>query len=217
MTHLINKIDKLLAENYGDKQLIKHRDPVGELVNTILSQNTSDVNRDKAFNRLKERFPEWEQVAEAHTNSIKAMIKPGGLSAVKAPRIKKILNEIRNGNGRIDLSNLYEMKPDEGLKYLTSFNGVGFKTAACVLLFACGKEVFPVDTHIYRTSKRIGLVDDKADREKAFETMNSLVPGGIAYRLHLNMIQLGRKICRPKRPLCGECPLNKMCKSAFKI
>ena len=217
MAYQITKIDKLLVDEFGDKKLKKHNDPIGELVRTILSQNTADVNRDKAYNRLRENFPRWEQIADANVASIKAQIKPGGLSAVKAPRIKKILNQIRDGNGRIDLSKLKILTVEEGLNYLTSFNGVGVKTAACVLLFSYGKEVFPVDTHIYRTAKRIGLVNDRADREKVFMAMNDIVPGKMAYRLHLNMIQLGRKICRPKRPLCEVCPLNELCDSAYKV
>ncbi|PJA27875.1 MAG: Fe-S cluster assembly protein HesB [candidate division Zixibacteria bacterium CG_4_9_14_3_um_filter_46_8] len=211
----IVQIDINLKENFGNKVLKPHNDPVGELVRTILSQNTSDTNRDKAYNRLRKRFPNWEQIPKANTSSIMAAIEPGGLSAIKAPRIKKIMQEISHSCNGIDLSHLKKMPSTESLAYLMAFNGVGYKTAACVLLFSFGIKVFPVDTHIYRVAQRMGLIPKNCGRDKAFEILNQTIPKRLHYRLHLNIIELGRMICRPKKPTCGECVLSSLCPSAF--
>ena len=212
--HIV-QIDINLKANLGNKVLRPHNDPVGELVRTILSQNTSDANRDKAYNRLRKRFPNWEQIPKANTSSIMAAIKPGGLSAIKAPRIKKIMQEISSSRNGIDLSYLKKMPSTESLAYLMAFNGVGYKTAACVLLFSFGIKVFPVDTHIYRVSQRLGLIPKNCGRDKAFEILNQIIPKRLHYRLHLNIIELGRMICRPKKPMCQECVLSSLCPSAF--
>jgi endonuclease-3 len=210
----ILKMDKALLRRFGERVLRPHNDPVGEMVRTILSQNTSDHNRDLAYARLISRYHSWEKVADARIDSIKRAIKPGGLSAVKAPRIRKTLRQIRNGRDRVDLSGIKKMTVDEGIAYLTSFDGVGVKTAACVMLFSFGKNVFPVDTHIYRVTRRLGLIEDGLSREKAFVILNDLIPPELAYRLHLNLIQLGREICKPRNPKCGECVLFDVCPSA---
>ncbi|MBD3234686.1 MAG: endonuclease III [candidate division Zixibacteria bacterium] len=211
----IDELDSLLKKKFGNKVLRPHGDPVGELVRTILSQNTSDVNRDQAYRRLRMKFPRWEDLLNARVTSIQAAIKSGGLAAIKAPRIKKILKEIDEENERIDLSGLKRKTVSRGMKYLMSFNGVGEKTAACVLLFSFGKKVFPVDTHIYRVAQRLNLIPENCGREKAFEILNDMVPEKYFYRLHLNLIELGRKVCKPKKPKCVECTLNKLCPSAF--
>ncbi len=211
----IKKINRRLIKVFGTKKLTPHKDPIGELVRTILSQNTSDANRDKAYKRLKEKFPAWEELYTARVDSIRAAIKPAGLSSIKAPRIKNILKHLSNGDGNPDLSKLSKKSVKEGLKYLTSFKGVGNKTAACVLLFSFGKKVFPVDTHIYRVSQRLGLVPDSCGRDKAFEILNEIIPPNLYYQLHLNFIDLGRNVCKPKKPLCDECILSDICPSAF--
>lgn len=211
----IDELDSLLKKEFGNKVPQPHGDPVGELVRTILSQNTSDANRDQAYKRLRMKFPQWEDLLIARTTSIQAAIKPGGLAAIKAPRIKKILKEIDRENGGIDLSELKRKTVSQGMEYLMSFNGVGEKTAACVLLFSFGKKIFPVDTHIYRTAQRLSLIPENCGREKAFEILNDTVPEKYFYRLHLNLIELGRKICKPRKPKCVECTLSKLCPSAF--
>ena len=208
-------IDRLLKERFGNKVLKPHREPIGELIRTILSQNTTDTNRDRAYERLRKKFPVWGDILKARTDSIKTAIKPGGLSGVKAPRIKIILQQLSNGNGTIDLSFLEKMPVKSGIEYLTSFKGVGVKTAACVLLFSYGKKLFPVDTHIYRISQRLGLVTGGCGREKTFEILNDIIPNRLFYRLHLNLIELGRKTCRSRNPLCNECSIDKYCQSAF--
>jgi len=211
----ISRVDKLLSNSFGKKVLRPHNDPVGELVRTMLSQNTSDINRDRAYERLRQRFPRWEDVVNARTNSIRIAIKPGGLSAIKAPRIKSVLRKIQDGHGEIDLSDLKRMPAEKGIAYLTSFNGVGFKTAACVLLFSYGKEVFPVDTHVYRVTQRLGMIPHNCGLSRAHAVMNEIVPVKSRYQLHLNLIELGRKVCRPRAPLCAQCVLNQVCPSAF--
>ncbi len=211
----IDELDSLLKKEFGNKVPQPHGDPVGELVRTILSQNTSDANRDQAYKRLRMKFRQWEDLLIARTTSIQAAIKPGGLAAIKAPRIKKILKEIDKENGGIDLSGLKRKTVSQGMEYLMSFNGVGEKTAACVLLFSFGKKIFPVDTHIYRTAQRLSLIPENCGREKAFEILNDTVPEKYFYRLHLNLIELGRKICKPRKPKCVECTLSKLCPSAF--
>ncbi len=213
----IYEVDKLLAQVYGDKRWRKHAEPIDELVATVLSQHTNDVNRDKAFRQLKRRFPNWEQVLHAPTRSIAAAIKPAGLSNQKAPRIKAILQRIAEANeGKLSLNFLAEMPVSEAMDWLKRLPGVGPKTAACVLLFSFGKPVFPVDTHIYRISKRLGWLDEKVSEARANELLDKVVPDEIKYRLHLNMIAHGRKICKPQNPRCDECVLKHLCGYALR-
>ncbi len=213
----IYEVDKLLAQVYGDKRWRKHAEPIDELVATVLSQHTNDVNRDRAFRQLKRRFPNWEQVLHAPTRSIAAAIKPAGLSNQKAPRIKAILQRIAEANeGKLSLNFLAEMPVSEAMDWLKRLPGVGPKTAACVLLFSFGKPVFPVDTHIYRISKRLGWLDEKVSEARANELLDKVVPDEIKYRLHLNMIAHGRKICKPQNPRCDECVLKHLCGYALR-
>ena len=213
----IYEVDKLLAQVYGDKRWRKHAEPIDELVATVLSQHTNDVNRDRAFRQLKRRFPNWEQVLHAPTRSIAAAIKPAGLSNQKAPRIKAMLQRIAEANeGKLSLNFLAEMPVSEAMDWLKRLPGVGPKTAACVLLFSFGKPVFPVDTHIYRISKRLGWLDEKVSEARANELLDKVVPDEIKYRLHLNMIAHGRKICKPQNPRCNECVLKQLCDYALR-
>lgn len=208
----IYEVDKLLTQIYGDKRWRKHAEPIDELVVTVLSQHTNDANRDKAFRQLKYRFPSWEQVLHAPVRSISAAIKPAGLSNQKAPRIKAMLKKIAGANkGKLSLDFLTDMPVSEAMDWLKKLPGVGPKTAACVLLFSFGKPVFPVDTHIYRISRRLGWLDERVSEAKANELLDKIVPNEIKYRLHLNMIAHGRNICKPKNPRCHECVLKHLC------
>ena len=208
----IREVDKLLLQVYGDKRWRKHAEPIDELVLTVLSQHTNDVNRDRAFKQLKRRFPSWEQVLRASVRSIAAAIKPAGLSNQKAPRIKAMLQKIAEANGgKLSLDFLSDMPIQDAMAWLKKLPGVGPKTAACVLLFSFGKPVFPVDTHIYRISKRLGWLDEKVSEARANELLDKVVPNEIKYRLHLNMIAHGRNICKPQNPRCSECPLKHLC------
>jgi len=208
----IREVDKLLAEVYGDRKWRRHAEPIDELIATVLSQHTNDINRDRAFRQLKKRFPSWEKVLRAPVRSIASAIKPAGLSNQKAPRIKAMLKQISEANnGNLSLEFLAGMPADEAINWLKRLPGVGPKTAACVLLFSFGKPVFPVDTHILRISKRLGWLDEKVTEAKANELLDRVVPNEIKYRLHLNMIAHGRRICRPQNPRCQECVIKHLC------
>ena len=209
---VVREVDRLLAKVYGDRKWRRHAEPIDELIATVLSQHTNDINRDKAFEQLKRRFPSWEQVLRAPVRKIASAIKPAGLANQKAPRIKAILQRIAEANeGDLSLEFLEEMPTDEALGWLKNLPGVGPKTAACVLLFSFGKPVFPVDTHIFRISNRLGWLDEKVNEAKANELLDQVVPNEIKYRLHLNMIAHGRQICRPQKPRCQECVIKHLC------
>ncbi len=196
-----------LRELYGRPVNQPHGHPIAELVRTVLSQNTNDRNRDVAYNRLRERFATWEQVRDAPTEEIEAAIKPGGLSVTKAPRIQEILGRLGD---HPDLDWLAEAPREEALSYLDDLPGVGRKTAACVMIFAFGRPEVPVDTHVHRVGGRLGLFRQGAPFEEAHDEMLAITPPEDAYELHINLIQHGRAVCRPK-PRCGECGLRRMC------
>jgi endonuclease III len=203
----IRAIRDRLRQLYGRPVNHPHGDPVHELVKTILSQNTSDTNRDAAYERLRERFDTWEEVRDAPVAEVTEAIRPGGLSATKAPRIQEAL---RRSGEPIDLSWLRDAPREEALGYLTSLPGVGRKTAACVLLFSFGLPEIPVDTHVYRVGGRLGLFRDRVSFEMAHDEIRRLVEPEDAYELHINLIRHGRAVCRP-RPRCEECALRRMC------
>jgi len=197
-----------LREMYGVPQHEPHGDPVHELVLTILSQNTSDANRDVAYAGLRAAFPTWEAVRDAPTEELEEAIRPGGLAPTKAPRIQAVLREIGDP---IELDWLRDAPREEALRYLTSLPGVGRKTAACVLMFSFGRPEIPVDTHVYRVGGRLGLFRPNASFEEAHDEMLAITPPEDAYELHINLIRHGRSLCRPTRPRCGECALRRMC------
>jgi endonuclease-3 len=203
----IRAIRDRLRQLYGRPVNHPHGDPVHELVKTILSQNTSDTNRDAAYERLRERFDTWEEVRDAPVAEVTEAIRPGGLSATKAPRIQEAL---RRSGEPIDLSWLRDAPREEALGYLTSLPGVGRKTAACVLLFSFGLPEIPVDTHVYRVGGRLGLFRDRVSFEMAHDEIRRLVEPEDAYEVHINLIRHGRAVCRP-RPRCEECALRRMC------
>ncbi len=186
--------------------------PLSMLIATILSQNTSDKNSHRAYQALRRRFPGWEAVAHANLGALRAAIRVGGMANQKAPRIRSILKSVRERYGRYSLEPLRDLSDQEVMDTLTAFPGVGVKTAACVLLFSLGRDVFPVDTHVHRICSRLGLVRDCPTPEKTFEAMRILVPPGKAYSLHTNMIRFGRRTCRSASPACERCPLFDECR-----
>lgn len=204
-------IHELLLAEYGHREWLPRRDPLSELIFTILSQNTNDLNRDRAIRRLRERFPTWEDVRDASTAEIAQAIRVGGLANTKAARIKDILEQIGWERAELSLGFLRGMETEEALQWLQSLKGVGPKTAACVLLFSWNVPVFPVDTHIYRLSKRLGLIGERASREKAHRLLGRLVPPEATYDLHLNMIAHGRQVCQAREPRCEICVLKDHC------
>ena len=211
--NLTREICRLLRAEYGNPPKRKPDEPIDVLVRTILSQNTSDTNSRRAFDGLKDRFPDWKSALSAPTERIEQTIRIGGLANVKAKRIKEILSRINAEYGSLSLRPLRKMNVREALEALLKYNGVGLKTAGCVLLFGCEMNVFPVDTHILRTSKRVGLIPDGASLDRAHDLWARFLPEKLAYSLHLNLIAHGRRICRPRDPRCRNCCLGPVCRS----
>ena len=185
--------------------------PLDEVVATVLSQHTSDVNAERAFASLKRRFPSWEEVLDAPTEEVAAAIRSGGIANQKAARIQRILAEIERREGRVDLDRLNRVGDDEVEAYLTSLPGVGPKTAACVLLFSMGRAAFPVDTHVHRVTARLGWIPAGASAERAHQLIGRLVPAGIRYDLHVGLVTHGRTVCKAQRPRCAGCVLRDLC------
>jgi endonuclease-3 len=204
-------IHKILIDEHGDREWHPRLDPVGELVSTILSQNTNDVNRDQAYARLRERLPTWEAVRDADPELVREAIRPAGLANRKGPAIQRALRHISEERGEINLNFLTEMPLNEAKEWLTSLNGVGPKTAAIVLLFSFNRPAFPVDTHVHRVSQRLGLIGSKVSREKAHDVLEALLPPETYYAFHLNLIQHGRQVCHARQPRCEDCPLLTLC------
>ncbi len=187
------------------------RPPLDSLIQTVLSQATSDTNSHRAFRQLKERFPTWEQALAGRARDIERAIRSGGLARQKSVRIHKILRWVRDRFGEFDLRVVHEMPDDAVFETLLPLNGIGVKTVAVMLLFACGRDVFAVDTHVHRIVRRVGLVPEKATAEKTFALMRPLVPKGKALSFHVNLLKRGRTLCRPTDPACPECPLRRLC------
>ncbi len=211
MRERVREILEQLEAAYGVPQLHRNRNPLDTLIETVLSQSTNDRNRDRAFARLKARFPTWDAVRRASTREIAAAIRVGGLARIKSMRIKRILQEIERRTGALDLSFLCRAPLEEALGFLRSLDGVGPKTAACVLLFACGRPVFPVDTHIRRVAGRLGLIPQRCSDKRAHQQLGHLIPARHCYAAHINLIRLGRDVCRPRNPRCEVCCLIQYC------
>ena len=207
----INSISLLLEKAYGKRKWKVHADPLSELIATILSQNTSDQNSHRAYAGLRSRFRSWEQMRRANVRTIAAAIRSGGLADIKAGRIKSILNQIHNDNHNLDLTFLKRWRTEKIREYLGNFKGVGEKTIACVLLFSLRRPAMPVDTHVWRVSRRIGLVPVKADPKRTETILEGLVPGKMIYQFHINLIAHGRNVCKATNPRCRECVLLENC------
>ncbi len=207
----LEQIIELLEREYGVPRRSRRSDVLESLIVTILSQNTNDINRDKAYAKLRERFTSWQEIHDAPEKDIAEAIRVGGLANIKSKRIKEILHSIREERGSFDLSFLRNLSSEEAEKALLSYKGVGLKTAKVVLMFSLGKNVFPVDTHIHRLSKRLGFVRENATREKTHQIMGELVPPEKMYPFHLNLISHGRKICTARNPRCPICVLERLC------
>ena len=202
--------EKLLAA-FGEPIWRNPLPPVDELVSTILSQNTNDVNRDRAFDSLRAKFPTWEQVRDADTDVVIEAVRVAGLANQKGPRIQQVLREITAERGSLDLSFLSDMPLEEARSWLTKFKGVGPKTAAIVLCFSLGRPAFPVDTHVYRVTGRIGLRPEKLTVEQAHPYLEDVFPPETYYAAHLNIIRLGREVCAARKPNCPVCPVRDLC------
>ncbi|HEX8474568.1 MAG TPA: hypothetical protein VF666_11085 [Pyrinomonadaceae bacterium] len=208
----VHYIIQNLERVYGVPENRHHpSDPLDMLVQIILSQATSDTNSDRTFAALKRRFPTWDAVLRARQSTLADTIRSGGLANQKAAVIRDVLRQIKEQHGTLDLSFLHKLSNAEAVAYLSQFRGIGPKTVACTLLFACGKEVFPLDTHIFRILRRTGLIPQKSTDRRAHEIMNAIVPHGKFYSFHVNLIRHGRALCRPREPLCERCPIVEYC------
>ena len=218
----VRRIRARLREVYGTPTMAPHGYPLAELILTVLSQSTNDRNRDVAFLRLRERLPRWEQVRDAPLAEVEEAIRPGGISKVKSARIQAILRAIsadpprptsdRSGH-ELSLDWLAHAPIEQARDYLTALPGVGRKTAACVLLFACGRREVPVDTHVSRVGTRLGLLRPGAPSEELHDQMLALTPPGAELELHVNLLRHGRRTCHARRPACERCALARMCPS----
>ena len=200
-----------LVDAMGEIPWEWHGDAVDELVLTILSQNTSDHNSALAFGHLREAFPTWEMVVDAPVEDVADAIRSGGLAQIKAPRIQEALQSILDERGEFSLEFLREMPVAEARGWLMSLRGVGAKTASCVLLFSLGMPAFPVDTHVHRVSKRLGLVPPKASAERTNVIFEEMIPEELYYPYHKLLIRHGRTTCKAQRPRCDECALVAYC------
>ena len=205
------QIHERLLKKYGQPIWRNPLPPLDELISTILSQSTNDNNRDKAFDALCARFPTWEVVRDAEESEVIEAIRPAGLANQKGPRIQNVLRKITQMRGELSLDFLKDYSPEKALDWLVQFKGVGPKTASIVLLFSLGKPAFPVDTHVYRLSGRLGLPPEKMNADKAHDHLAAQFPPETYYTVHLNIIRLGREICKARKPLCAECPLQDLC------
>jgi len=202
-----------LDARYGPRRWQRGRPPLDELILTILSQHTSDANAERAFRALRERFSTWEEVRAAPVADVAGAIRGGGLAAQKAPRIQTALNAALASRGRLDLDHLADLPLEDARAWLTGLSGVGPKTAACVLLFALGRPALPVDTHVHRVARRLGLIGPTVAAEAAPARLEPALGGDRdrVYAFHVNMIAHGRAVCRARQPHCERCPLTECC------
>ena len=211
----IAAICRRLEKAYGPVQAPDQKPVLDQLIATILSQNTSNANSGPAFRRLRALFPDWNAVRRAPAARIAAAIRGAGLANSKAPRIKAILEHIHQRHGHLSLEFLHDMPADESLEYLSRFHGVGPKTAACVLLFACRKPVLPVDTHVHRVSQRLGLIGIRTTAKDAHQELARRVPERLVLQFHLQLIRHGRRVCLARTPRCGACVLLDRCPEEY--
>jgi endonuclease-3 len=207
----VRAIHRRLERYFGELLPPRRSDPLEELILTVLSQHTSDLNAGRAFESLRAALPRWEDVVRARPDEVADAIRSGGLANTKAPRIQAILREVREREGRYHLSALRGMADPEATAYLSSLPGVGPKTAAVVLAFSLGRDAIPVDTHVHRVSARLGWIEPKTNAERAHRVLAELVPAEIRVSTHVGLIRLGREICKAGRPRCEVCPLFELC------
>lgn len=220
------RVYALLVETYGEPKWEPDYDPLGGLIGTILSQHTSDKNSERAYRQLISTYPTWEEVRDAPTEKVAEAIKMGGLSNIKAPRIQTTLLTLtarqreQDGNKALDeflLDELNLRTPQEACQYLLDIPGVGPKTAACVLMFNLGLSFVPVDTHVHRVTRRLGLIGPKVDANKAHQIISELTPPAWTHTLHVDLIRHGREVCHAQRPACDHCPLYPECAFAGSV
>lgn len=210
----IREIHRRLKRAHGPLDAPRRLDPIEELVLTILSQNTNDTNRDRAYEAMRRRYRTWNALSRARVRDLVDTIRVGGLANRKAPRIIETLREIRAREGGFDLSWMHDAPDEDVREYLMSLPGVGPKTAACVLAFSLGRAVVPVDTHVHRVATRLGLLPERTSAVSAHQMLDALIPTRLRVPLHVGLIRHGRTVCRAGRPFCEDCVLQDMCPSA---
>ena len=203
-----------LSARYGVYEQVPRYDALDELIFTVLTQNTSDINAERAFDRLRSEIPGWRAVMEASEQAIASAIHHGGMANQKSVRLKAILRAIESDRGWLSIDFLRDWGLEEARGWLMALPGVGPKTAAVVMSFALGMPAFPVDTHIHRVALRLGLIPQKTTAEAAHALMESATPAGDRFQLHMQLITHGRQVCKARRPLCEDCPLNARCPSS---
>jgi endonuclease III len=211
LSRRLQAVHQRLLDYYGYPTWRNRLPAVDELVSTILSQNTNDANRDRAFESLRGKFTTWEEVRDAEPQLVIDAIRPAGLANQKGPRIQAVLKQITQLRGGLELDFLSDLPADEAREWLLQFKGVGPKTAAIVLQFSLGKPAFPVDTHIYRVTGRLGVRPARMPADKAHDFLAKLLPDEAYYPAHLNLIRLGREICQARKPDCPRCPVRDLC------
>lgn len=209
----VARVYALLVRAYGIPPWEPDGDALGGLIGTVLSQHTSDVNSERAYTQLVERFPTWEAVRDAPVDAVAEAIRPGGLARLKAERIQRILRILteRVRGEALTLDDVRDLPLEDALSYLESLPGVGPKTAACVLLFSLGRPAFPVDTHVWRVTKRLGLIGPKVTADAAHAILSKLIPPDWRHTMHVDLIRHGRQICHAQRPACERCSLRAEC------
>jgi endonuclease-3 len=206
------RIDEILTSLYGRQEVETEGDPLDTLVETILSQNTTDANSHRSYLALKKEYPRWERMLGEDPDKIARIIRSGGLAPMKARRILAALDFIRSSRGALDLGFLGRMSPADAEAWLGQMKGVGPKTRSIVLLFSLGMPAFPVDTHIHRVTRRLGLIGEKTSRENAQTELAKLVPKAEFYNFHINLIEHGRAVCRARNPRCEKCEISRLCR-----
>jgi len=210
----IRALNSRLDKIYGPFKKFRKMDGVEELIVTVLSQNTNDVNRDRAYESLRSKFPTWDDVLSAPQKNIENAIRVGGLAHQKSKSIQKILKTLKDRYGKFTVDPIASLPIPEALDELKKLPGVGTKTAACVLVFSYGKPVIPVDTHVHRLSRRLGLAVDSSTPDHVFEVLMAITPDDLKYQFHVMLIRHGRATCKSQRPNCSECSLNNLCPSS---
>lgn len=210
LRQLIAWLDARLVKTYGEPAPQPPADPLDGLIATILSQNTSDANSRRAYDAMRTEFPTWEHMMNAPRGHLEHVLKPGGLARTKSARIQRILQSIAE-IGSLSLDPIKKMSNEEAEAYLMGFDGVGYKTVRCVLMFNLGRDVFPIDTHVHRVLTRVGVIPPKMTTDRAHLHVPQFIAKGRCYPLHINLIRHGRRICRPRNPNCGQCALRSRC------